>query len=162
MLAGFLGLTVPQRRGSETQRPRSCLHRRLADVAGTPWSRRSMASPAEMDAGGSMSHRHVRSSGRGRPAVSGIISLRGQEQGAGGSWGTMGSECRRPCLPTYEALAVSREACPWGSKDTPSTLSWLGAGALADGQQRQELWEWGVGMGVRREPSNRGACRGGA
>ena len=70
-----------------------------------------------------MSHRHVRSSGRGCPAALGIISLRGWERGAGGSWGTLGSERRRPCLPTYEALAVSQEACPRGSKDTPSTLS---------------------------------------
>lgn len=85
--------------------------------------------------------------GLGCPAASGIVSLRGREQGAGGSWGTLGSERRRPCLPTYEALAVSREACPRGSKDTPSTLSRSGAGALAGGQQQQEPWEWGGGDG---------------
>lgn len=53
------------------------------------------------------SHRHVRSSGPGCPAASGIVSLRGREQGAAGSWGTLGSESRRPCLPTHEALTAS-------------------------------------------------------
>lgn len=85
---GFLGPTVPQRRGSEMQQPLSCFHRQLAGGAGTSWNSKSTVlstSPAEMDAGGHTSYRQVRSSGSGCPTASGIVSLGGQEQGTGGS-----------------------------------------------------------------------------